>query len=348
MNELLELFRTSDTVRLSEITDVIRSSEEYLVHKMEEFKSNICSTVTIMNTGLKELKSLLRDPCSDNLPNLQSRVNEVIEQSKAHYATLVREMNTALRDSESNLEVKIDTLQANLSSTLTLQLQRLQRGLEGLQRKKVSSESEGVAAATSVETANSWNSEKKRILRKLEAFANASLSTLELLRQESLSQGGRPWISIEYTPNQVMRSMQSGSFELTEFVITVRNAEKISMLRSGLFADWILWHGSDKCFHINFLRKRCVPDVVVEVYCNLLADPSCFSWDNVKLTALNKNSRNNITLSRSNYYGNTRQYYTLFSAQQRFLGPPEGFIENGELKFRLRVDFRRGFSPEHR
>ncbi|XP_049513075.1 TNF receptor-associated factor 6 isoform X1 [Dermacentor silvarum] len=129
MNELLEQFRTSDTVRLSEISHMVRSSEENLVHKMEEFKSNICSTVTIMNTGLKELKSLLRDPCSDHLPNLQSQINEVIEQSKAHYATLVREMNTALRDSESNLEVKIDTLQANLSSRLTPQLQRLQRAL---------------------------------------------------------------------------------------------------------------------------------------------------------------------------------------------------------------------------
>ncbi|XP_065312478.1 uncharacterized protein [Dermacentor albipictus] len=130
MDELLQLFRNFEAARLSEISNVVMSSEENLVHKMEEFKSSICCTVAQLNAGLKELKVLLRDPCSDHLPNLQGQMNEVVEQSKANYVTLVGEMTAALRNLESNLGVKINKLQAQFSSTLAVHLLPIRRVLD--------------------------------------------------------------------------------------------------------------------------------------------------------------------------------------------------------------------------
>ncbi|XP_075525146.1 uncharacterized protein LOC142557301 [Dermacentor variabilis] len=326
MDELVQLFRNCEAVRLSEIGDVVVSSEENLVHKMEEFKSSICCTVAQLNTGLKELKVLLRDPCSDHLPNLQGQMNEVVEQSKANYATLVREMTAALRDSESNLGVKIDALQAHLSSTLALKLPPPRRVLDCFEQKKLSSESEGAVAATSSGKTNiPWQSEKKLILRKLDAFASASLCTLEFMRQECLSRGGRPWISeVCYT---------SGAY-----IVTLRNADKILSLNAGVFAEWILRHRSGIFFHIVF-AKAAIGRIAVNVRGHLFADTPWYSWDNVALTVLNENQCNDNCIdwfrdafSESDASTNDVVFYV----EARTLGA-EGFIQGGELKFRLQL-----------
>ncbi|XP_065312477.1 uncharacterized protein [Dermacentor albipictus] len=326
MDELLQLFRKCEAVRLLEISDVVMSSEENLVHKMEEFKSSICCTVAQLNTGLKELKALLSDPFSGHVPKIQSQVNEVVEESKANYATLVREITAALRDSESNLGVKIDRLQAHLSSALALQLQPLRRVLDCFEQKKLSSESEGAVAATSSGKTNIlWHAEKESILRRLGAFASASLSTLELMRQVCLSHGGRPWIS------EVCCT--SGAY-----VITLRNADKIFSLEEGVFAEWILWHRSDHFYHIVF-ANTAVAGIVVTVHCHFFADPPGYSCDNVALTVLNENQCNDNCLewflSALSKFG-ALTYDVAFHVEARTLSA-EGFIKGGELKFRLQL-----------
>lgn len=235
-------------------------------------------------------------------------------------------MTAALRDTESNLGVKIDTFQAHLSSALALQLQPLRKVLDCFEQKKLSSESEGAVAATSSGKTNIlWHSEKEAILRKLEAFASASLSTLELMRQVCLSHGGRPWISeVCYT---------SGAY-----VINLRNADKIFSLEEGVFAEWILRHRSDHFYHIVF-ANIAVAGIVVTVHCHFFADTPGYSCDNVALTVLNENQCNDnwidwflVAFSESDASTND----VVFHVEARTLSA-EGFIKGGELKFRLQV-----------
>ncbi|KAH7975606.1 hypothetical protein HPB52_003699 [Rhipicephalus sanguineus] len=214
MNEVLESRRTSDSAPSLDISSAVSGFENSLECGLKVLEANICTTVASqLNAGLEELKALIRDPCSDRLSTVQSQVNELVEQSRAHDASQFQELLRALRDSECELKRHADRVEASLSSRLADAQRSLQRSIDSLQENFESFGSERLlAVATSREGnwSSSWSMEKRFILRKLESFATESTRTLELLRQQVNRHDDKPWVStVLGSHGGICRSMSS-------------------------------------------------------------------------------------------------------------------------------------------
>ncbi|XP_037499014.1 uncharacterized protein LOC119372610 [Rhipicephalus sanguineus] len=282
---------TSDT-----INNAVSGFENSLQRGIERIEANICSKMTQqLNTCLQELKALIRDPCSDQLSSLQSQMNALVEQGKTNDASQLRKIVSALKDSENILKEGAKRAEANLSSSLANQQQSLQIVLDYVQQKNRSPKSDWLAASAASREPGKipWRLEKRLILRKLETFANASVSTLESLRQRTEPWDGQPWIS-DVQDDMKRSCFISSAFgnAKTHFTVTLMHAEKILYLDKGNFASWNQWIFRDVQVKIScsVSSRREPAAFFVRVECAGTSEVTCLPFTELALAATNRRS----------------------------------------------------------
>ncbi|KAH6922722.1 hypothetical protein HPB50_018338 [Hyalomma asiaticum] len=122
-----------------------------------------------VNATDEELEALLREPMSE----IQSQMKELMEHVSSQQSKLT-EITRDVAAVEHNLKAEMDQVAARICSALSDQLRS----------QRIPAEEPGASAHGTLQE----TSEKMLILRKLEIFADMSLSTMENLRQQSLWQ----------------------------------------------------------------------------------------------------------------------------------------------------------------
>uniref|UniRef100_A0A224Z3C6 TNF receptor-associated factor 6 n=1 Tax=Rhipicephalus zambeziensis TaxID=60191 RepID=A0A224Z3C6_9ACAR len=288
MNEVLAICRTLDSARSQSIDCADSGFESSCISEIKSMEANICSMVTHqLNAGLEELKTVITGSCSDHLLTVQSQVNELVEQFRAHNSQL-QEIVPVIRDSGCELREHVNTVEAKLSSTITDTQRSLQRVVDSLQQNDQSSEGEGVrpVATTSKSDRGSWQTEKRFILRRLETFANALLPTLESLRQQINRHGGIPWVSNVAQSTDGICHVMSSDQSVFRIYITLSNAEKIFLLNSNNSPRWNIWAFSDLYIRLGFSTLQYPePRFCAYVHCIKTSENPLFPFETLRLQA---------------------------------------------------------------
>ncbi|KAH9375754.1 hypothetical protein HPB48_014638 [Haemaphysalis longicornis] len=145
-------------------------------------------------TSLDELKALPRDPYQDKLPEIQRKLDEVLEETK-NIGTQVEELTKTFRGREDRLTRALEELSTTFSQELRSQLHELPACARDM--PNVGRNTNGEAGMTSANDMP-WSLEKKHVLRKLELLATDSQAYLEFLRQRSDQHLHQP--AAEYEP----------------------------------------------------------------------------------------------------------------------------------------------------
>lgn len=288
MNEALAIRRTLESACSQDINCADSGFASSCISEMKTMEANICSMVTQqLNAGLDELKMVITGPCSDHLSTVQSQVNELFEQIRAHNSQL-QEIMCVIRDSGCELREHANTVEGKLSSSITDMQQSLQRVVDSLQQNDQSSEGEGVPPVTTTgeRDKSSWQTEKRFILRRLETFANALLPTLESLRQQINRHDGIPWVSdVTGCYDNICRVMSSDMSEF-RFYITLSNAEKIFQLNPHNSPRWNFWGFSDLYIRLGFSSLHYPePRFRVCVHCVKTSENPQFPFKTIRLQA---------------------------------------------------------------
>ncbi|KAH6921734.1 hypothetical protein HPB50_004383 [Hyalomma asiaticum] len=101
--QMNELVRRSAC--LEDITLAVSNIELSCLSRMNGIGTNMRSMITRqLNDGLEQLKALIREPNSDQLALVQTQMNELVEESRAHDDRELRDIVRELRDSTSELK----------------------------------------------------------------------------------------------------------------------------------------------------------------------------------------------------------------------------------------------------
>nr|XP_037271625.1 uncharacterized protein LOC119163674 [Rhipicephalus microplus] len=288
MSEVLAICRTLESVCFQNIDSADGGFESSFISEMKSMGANICSMVTQqLNAGLKELQTVITGSCSDHLSTVQSQVNELVEQFRAHNSQL-QEIMPMISNLGCELREHVNTAEAKLSSGITDTQKSLQRVVDSLQKNDQSSEGDGVTPmAITSEKDGSWQTEKRFILQKLETFANALLPTLELLREQNNRHNGIPWVSNVAMSTEGICRVMSSDQSLFMLHMTLNNAEKIFQINSSIYPSWSLWAFSDLYIQFRFITLND-PErrLRVSVHCIKTSENPHFPFKNVRLQAM--------------------------------------------------------------
>ncbi|KAH6921857.1 hypothetical protein HPB50_005418 [Hyalomma asiaticum] len=263
MNEVLELCRGTDIARTQGISRAVSGSEDSFLREIKSIEASICSMVTRkLNAGLEELKVHIGDPCSDHIATIQSQVNELVEQCRAHDASRLEQMESVLRESVSHLMSHGNRVEANLFSRLEDAQQSLQRSAASLQQNIHSSERESASAVATLREPDgtSVRQEMRLILRKLDAFARASLSTLEFLRQQAYRNDDKPWLS-RVAP-QLHCCWMTRDDKMRTF-LCLTSAEKIFQLKPKDCIEYEDWTHNDAYVKLGLFNEERLEPVLL-------------------------------------------------------------------------------------
>ncbi|KAH6922687.1 hypothetical protein HPB50_017877 [Hyalomma asiaticum] len=175
------------------------------MNELVEQSSGLCES------QIQEIVRVLRDAGSELKEDVKAQLEAVAPLLRASESRLMENANTHLQKivhAVKDTGEHISRVEANLSLTLSNQHQSLRGELDRLRPKKESTGNEGTLAAADVVKKDNmpWRTEKKLILRKLEVFAEESLTTLELLRQQTHMQDKKPRVSDIYKYWQMRRA----------------------------------------------------------------------------------------------------------------------------------------------
>ncbi|KAH7975480.1 hypothetical protein HPB52_002111 [Rhipicephalus sanguineus] len=180
MNQVLKSLGNSNSAHPQESSPSVSELESSGLRGLKTIEANITSMVTRqLNAGLEELKTIIRDPCIDQLTTVQSQMKELIEQSRKQGDSQLQDVVRVLRASENELKDYVKRVDYSLSSGLMAIVQSLQMSIDSLKQKNQSFERECVSAeaASTATDRRSWRMEKRFILRKLETFAHKSYAS---------------------------------------------------------------------------------------------------------------------------------------------------------------------------
>ncbi|XP_077536862.1 uncharacterized protein LOC144149205 [Haemaphysalis longicornis] len=145
-------------------------------------------------TSLDELIALPRDPYQEKLPEIQRKLDEVLEETK-NIGTQLEELTKTSRGREDRLTRALEELSTTFSQELQSQLHELPACATDM--SNLGRNTNGEAGTTSANDMP-WSLEKKHVLRKLELLATDSQAYLEFLRQRSGQHLHQP--AAEYEP----------------------------------------------------------------------------------------------------------------------------------------------------
>uniref|UniRef100_A0A6M2CJ62 Putative tnf receptor-associated factor 6 n=1 Tax=Rhipicephalus microplus TaxID=6941 RepID=A0A6M2CJ62_RHIMP len=283
------------SARSQDISLVISGIANSLQRGMESIEKNICTTVARdMIAVLEELKASNKDECSDRLPSFQSRLNELLEDSRHRNASDLQEIERMLRGTHS--EVKEDmksqlqeilhvmrAYQSEVRETVKTQLHEVVNVTEELKEHVGRVETNLSSMLTDqghfLENAFGVTEQKQTFNRsavfgtqeipwrfKQNVLIDESLKTLELLRHQIYRHEKELWVSnITHFPSDSC-TFGGKDFRPRGFDVTLENAGNIFKSVKRVFTVAKHYY-SDMCFELTFSSSERSPFFYVKVEC---------------------------------------------------------------------------------
>lgn len=304
---------------------------------------------------LGELKAALRETCNDQLASIQSQMSELTQRVESH-GTQLLDVARLLKESEGDANSRMAGRTATEhygSSTSTWSSRSNKRSSE-----VETNRSDGLSSEDGVErtatTMLSWRSEKILVLRKLERFADVSLSALEHLRQKVQAHfSRRPVIArcervssysggLPVVDRTLWTPPWKSDFSSMEYLVTIVNGNEIMNCPRGLYwtiAEVTAWHRRDS--YVTVAVGTC--DNSFEPCAYLEVRLKCFGFLQATshplspeccVTLLHKVPTKNRTLPRMPDIcvdGGLNRFACLFRTELTVLNDA-GFLHDGELK----------------
>lgn len=299
------------------------------------------------NTAVSDLKRLLINPHHDQLPAMQSQVNELVENSKMQgtrmleIARSIEDFERTLRDEMAQLADGMTSMSSLLECLRSDEHQRDLSKQEQFQKTGMDSDS-GVA-----QDSMPWNLEKKLILRKLEVLFHANIASLEDVRQ-GMHEGKRtPTVSCRpvgpsfcHVMNRTLTSSlrRGGEWERATYLVTVRNASEL-LARPGpcrKFAAVTQCHCRDTYFVIYFSsgKRSGVECLILSIECGGFLETSHLVSGAFNVSVLHDEQDKDRPMQKllSGFPFTGMHFKTELLTLKS-----EGFLRDDELKFQVAI-----------
>ncbi|KAH7976547.1 TNF receptor-associated factor 6 [Rhipicephalus sanguineus] len=208
--------------------------------------------VSDINATLGEFNALLSQLYQDQLPTMESKMNEITELVTNH-GTLLRELSQTLRETQQSLTCRQTEAAQQLASTFDEKLQSQVDTLCARLRNITPEEERGAPMP--------WCQEKRHVLRRLDVMVTESLGYLSDLRHATVRDVphlvARCEMACDHKERAIVDPLYSSELRLLErftYCLNLKNTDKIGhdYKRSGRrVLDVVdMWHCKDLYFTI--------------------------------------------------------------------------------------------------
>ncbi|XP_077544761.1 uncharacterized protein LOC144157920 [Haemaphysalis longicornis] len=272
---------------------------------------------------IDELKALIRDPYQDRLPALQSKVNEVLEQTR-NVSTQIDAISRNSTESEKRITEAIQEGSKTMSQKLQSQQRELSAQLTAIFGAETRTASE--AGATSA-TGMPWRVEKRHILRKLELMVTDSLAYLELLRTSTDRRLKRPVVEYaqalpDYVPATVVVPQLMGKCESEEerYIASLTNIDDV--IKSEKFIIlFTQWYRRERYLRVAICGFSCGTEKALAV---------CLKWGTTKQDFCSAHPKASVCVKHPDYPEKENLEMEKYTVTPRaaLFGFQENFIAN--------------------
>lgn len=306
-------------------------------------------TTEDFNEALTELKTLLSDPHRDQLPALQSQIDELVEHGKKQ-GTQLLEVARSITEFERRLSEEMAQLVGSVSSASFFREGRNSDGQEcgsskqeTLVHQDTADPLEGGVIQKSMLLP--WSFEQKLILRKLELLSHAMFSSLEDLRQEMHSDRRTTAVFCKpvgpafcHVVNKTLSSSlnRGTEWERGTYLLTVTNASQLFDHPGPCrkFAAVTQCHHRDThfVFYLSAGKREGVEHLILSLVCDGFLETSRLLSADFSVWVIHDEESKDYPMQklRSGYpFAGVHFKTKLLSLKS------EGFLRNDELKFRV-------------
>ncbi|XP_077495673.1 uncharacterized protein LOC144106705 [Amblyomma americanum] len=301
---------------------------------------------------LSEIKAILRD--QEQLPALQTQVNELTERTRGHEARL-QEITAALSGNLETLNAELTRVLGKFSAAFDEVLCTEQR-VRASSVPEASGEGErGASGEAGPSETVAWRREKKHILRKLDLMISGALGCLEDIRQCAVVRMAHPTESMRIPSARMEQMIERRAdpypLDKTEnkglhYLLTVMNADSLTEhwafegSGSSPFTVVTAWHGLHTYFAVRVgVSKERADRLEVTFTWNRTCETHC-SLPKVVRVKMGSPKSAESHLLKENQAGLTP---VACEHRQMFYVDPEwtswwNYVGDGNLLFEIEVD----------
>ncbi|XP_075525298.1 uncharacterized protein LOC142557385 [Dermacentor variabilis] len=304
-------------------------------------------TTEDLDAAARELKTLLSDPHRDRVPALQSQVNALVEHGKNQGAQLM-EIARSIAEFQRRFTEEMARLVGRVSSSSSFREGLISDTLEcgSSKQEKLAFQDRAVPPEGGVtQESITWSLEQKLILRKLELLSQATVSSIDVMRQEMRADRRTTAVfckpvgpSFCHVVNKTLSSSlnRGTEWERRTYLLTVRSASELFDHPGPCrkFAAVTQCHDRDNyfIFYLSAGRREGTEQLILSLECGGFLDTSCLLSAAFDVWVIHDEEAKDRPMQklRSGFPFAGIHFKTKLLALKA-----EGFLRNDELKFRV-------------